>query len=54
VRKGNGELLLRLNDVISRRVEAGFFHQAYEAALRPVYGNTVDPETVVIEHGRAE
>jgi polar amino acid transport system substrate-binding protein len=51
VRKGNGELQIWLNDVISRRVEAGFFHKAYEATLRPVYGNA-DPEAVVIERGR--
>jgi polar amino acid transport system substrate-binding protein len=51
VRKGNGELQLWLNDVINHRVEADFFHKAYEATLRPVYGNTVDPDTVVIERG---
>ncbi|MFP3090271.1 transporter substrate-binding domain-containing protein [Treponema sp. TIM-1] len=54
VRKGNGELQLWLNDVINRRVEADFFHTAYETTLRPVYGNAVDPETVVIERGRTE
>jgi ABC-type amino acid transport substrate-binding protein len=52
VRKGNGELRLWLNDVISRRIEDDFFHKAYEATLRPVYGNAVDPETVVIERGK--
>lgn len=54
VRKGNGELLLWLNDVISRRVEDNFFHKAYEVTLRPVYGNTVDPETLVVERGRVD
>jgi polar amino acid transport system substrate-binding protein len=54
VRKGNGELQLWLNDVISRRLEDDFFHKDYETTLRPVYGNTIDPETVVIERGRAE
>jgi ABC-type amino acid transport substrate-binding protein len=54
VRKGNGELLLWLNDVIGRRIEDGFFHNDYEATLRPVYGNAVDPESIVIEQGRIE
>ncbi|MDR0637916.1 MAG: transporter substrate-binding domain-containing protein [Spirochaetaceae bacterium] len=54
VRKGNSELQMWLNDVISRRIEAGFFHKDYEATLRPVYGNTVDPATVVIEGGKIE
>lgn len=54
VRKGNGELRLWLNDVITRRIEDDFFHQTYEETLRPVYGNTVEPETVVIERGGRE
>jgi polar amino acid transport system substrate-binding protein len=54
VRKGNGELALWLNDVISRRVEADFFHKAFEATLRPVYGNAAGPETVVIERGNVD
>ncbi|MDR2447535.1 MAG: transporter substrate-binding domain-containing protein [Treponema sp.] len=54
VRKGNDELQLWLNDVIARRIEAGFFHKAYESTLRPFYGTTVDPETVVIERGKIE
>jgi polar amino acid transport system substrate-binding protein len=52
VRKGNGELRLWLNDVISRRIEDDFFHKDYEVTLRPFYGNTIDPETVVIERGK--
>jgi polar amino acid transport system substrate-binding protein len=51
VRKGNDGLILWLNDVISRRVEADFFHKAYEATLRPVYGAGGNPETTVIERG---
>jgi polar amino acid transport system substrate-binding protein len=54
VRKGNGELQLWLNDVINRRIEADFFHKDYEATLRPVYGNTVEPDAIVIERGRTE
>jgi ABC-type amino acid transport substrate-binding protein len=51
VRKGNNELILWLNDVISRRVEADFFHKNYEATLRPVYGATANPDSIVIERG---
>jgi polar amino acid transport system substrate-binding protein len=54
VRKGNGELQRWLNDVISRRVEAGFFRKNFEATLRPVYGTTFDPEALVIERGGVE
>jgi polar amino acid transport system substrate-binding protein len=54
VRKGNGELQLWLNDVINRRIEADFFHKDYEATLRLVYGNTVEPDTIIIERGRRE
>ncbi|MDR0722253.1 MAG: transporter substrate-binding domain-containing protein [Treponema sp.] len=54
VRKGNAELQRWLNDVISRRIEGDFFHKDYEATLRPVYGNAVDPERVVIERGIIE
>ncbi|MDR2343072.1 MAG: transporter substrate-binding domain-containing protein [Spirochaetaceae bacterium] len=54
VRKGNSELLLWLNDVINRRIEADFFHKDYEATLRPVYGRTAGPEAVVIERGKVE
>jgi ABC-type amino acid transport substrate-binding protein len=51
VRKGNDGLILWLNDVISRRVEADFFRKDYEATLRPLYGNSIDPDTVVVERG---
>ena len=51
VRKGTDGLILWLNDVISRRIEADFFHKNYEATLRPVYGVTVNPDSIVIERG---
>jgi len=51
VRKGNDGLILWLNDVISRRVEADFFHKNYEATLRPVYGTAANPDSIVIERG---
>jgi len=51
VRKGNDGLIKWLNDVISRRVEADFFHKNYEATLRPVYGTAANPNSIVIERG---
>jgi polar amino acid transport system substrate-binding protein len=51
VRKGNAELLTWLNNEIKTVVEDNFFHQDYQVTLAPVYGNTVDPESVVVERG---
>jgi len=51
VRKGNNGLIMWLNDVIGRRVEADFFHKNYEATLRSVYGVSVNPDSIVIERG---
>ncbi len=52
VKKGNTELLDWLNDEIVALGQENFFHKNYETTLRPIYGNTVDPETVVIEGGQ--
>ncbi len=52
VKKGNTELLEWLNDEIVALGQENFFHKNYETTLRPIYGNTVDPETVVIEGGQ--
>lgn len=54
VNKGNTELLEWINQEIETLGKENFFHQAYEATLRPAYGDTVDPETVVIEGGVAD
>jgi polar amino acid transport system substrate-binding protein len=51
VKKGNKVLLDWLNNEIKTVVEDDFFHQGYQATLAPVYGNTVDPESVVVERG---
>ena len=51
VKKGNTELLEWLNDEIVKLGQENFFHNNYVATLQPIYGNTVDPETVVIEGG---
>ncbi|MDL2226258.1 cysteine ABC transporter substrate-binding protein [Deltaproteobacteria bacterium OttesenSCG-928-M10] len=51
VKKGNTELLDWLNAEIIALGKENFFHQNYDATLKPIYGDTVDPETVVIEGG---
>jgi polar amino acid transport system substrate-binding protein len=51
VRKGNKELLDWLNNEIKDGLGDNFFHQDYQATLLPVYGNSVDPESVVVERG---
>ena len=50
VRKGNKELLKWLNTEIDSLTKEGFFEKAYKATLAPVYGNKVDPKTVIIEN----
>jgi polar amino acid transport system substrate-binding protein len=51
VRKGNKELLDWLNNEITSGIGDNFFHDDYKATLLPFYGNAVDPESVVVEHG---
>ncbi len=51
VKKGNTELLDWINAEIIALSQENFFHKDYEATLRPVYGDSIDPETVVIEGG---
>ena len=51
VKKGNTELLNWINEEIETLGRENFFHQNYEATLRPAYGDSIDPETVVVEGG---
>ena len=51
VRKGNKALLDWLNEEIGTRLGDNFFHDDYNATLLPVYGGSVDPESVVVERG---
>jgi polar amino acid transport system substrate-binding protein len=52
VKKGNKELLDYINNLITNVLEDDFFHKDYAATLLPVFGANVDPESVVIEHGK--
>ncbi|MDR1051766.1 MAG: cysteine ABC transporter substrate-binding protein [Deltaproteobacteria bacterium] len=48
VKKGNAELLGWLNEEIDKLTEESFFKADYEATLLPVYGESVDPLSVII------
>jgi len=51
VQKGNIELLEWINELIDKLADEDFFHTNYETNLLPVYGDTVDPDNIVIEGG---
>jgi polar amino acid transport system substrate-binding protein len=48
VKKGNTELLNWLNDEITKLTKEDFFRKDYEVTLLPVYGESVDPNTVIV------
>ncbi len=54
VSKGNTELLNWINEELTVLGKQNFIHEAYDATLLPAYGDTVDPESVVIEGGIIE
>lgn len=54
VRKGNTELLNWLNEEIEGLAEEAFFHKDFEETLAPVYGSSVDAESLVVEGGKME
>ena len=49
VKKGNTELLDWINEELYKLGTEQFMHKAYEQTLRPAYGDTINPEDVVIE-----
>jgi polar amino acid transport system substrate-binding protein len=51
VKKDNPELLQWLNDEIAKLDAEKFFYKAFDATLKPVYGDSVEPDTVVIKDG---
>lgn len=51
VKKGNTELLSWINEELTTLGKENFIHEAYEATLRPSYGDAIDPENIVIEGG---
>ncbi|MDR0949413.1 MAG: cysteine ABC transporter substrate-binding protein [Lachnospiraceae bacterium] len=51
VQKGNTSLLEWLNDEIVQLGNEDFFHADFEETLKPVYGDQVDPNNLVVEGG---
>lgn len=51
VQKGNTELLEWINSEIKALAEEQFFHKNFEESLKPVYGDNIDPENLVVEGG---
>ncbi|MDY6143418.1 MAG: transporter substrate-binding domain-containing protein [Arcanobacterium sp.] len=51
VAKGNDELRQWLNDELDSLAPEQFFHKAFDETLRPVYGDAVSPDALVIEGG---
>lgn len=51
VQKGNTELLNWLNEEIEKLGDENFFHKDYEETLKPVYGDEVNPDDIVVEKG---
>lgn len=52
VQKGNKELLDYINKEIKELAKENFFHKDYEETLAPVYGDSVNPDDLVIEGGK--
>ena len=49
VQKGNTDLLDWINNEIKELGKENFFHEAYKATLEPIYGDSADPDSIVVE-----
>ncbi len=54
VQKGNKELLDFINSEIVKLGKENFFHKDYEETLKPVYGDDVNPDDIVVEGGEVD
>ena len=54
VQKGNTTLLEWINREIETLGDENFFHADYEATLADVYGDTANPDNLVVEGGKVE
>ena len=52
VKKRNKALLEWLNNEIIELGKENFFHENYDATLKPIYGDSVDPESLVVAGGK--
>ena len=54
VQKGNETVLAYINEEIVKLADEQFFHADYEATLKDVYGDAVNPDALVVEGGVVE
>ena len=54
VQKGNETVLAYINEEIVKLADEQFFHADYEATLKDVYGDAVNPDNLVVEGGVIE
>lgn len=54
VQKGNTDLLNWINNEIKELRKENFFHEAYKATLEPIYGDSADPDSIVVEGGEVK
>lgn len=54
VQKGNTELATWLNDEQVTLAEEDFFHADFEETLKPVYGDVISPDELVVEGGKVD
>ena len=54
VQKGNETVLAFINDEIVKLAEENFFHADFDATLKDVYGEAVNPDNLVFEGGVVE
>lgn len=52
VKKGNKELLDWINNELETLGKENYVHKAYEETLKPAYGDTINPEDIVVEGGK--
>ena len=54
VQKGKTDLLNWINNEIKELGKENFFHEAYKATLEPIYGDSADPDSIVVEGGEVK
>lgn len=54
VQKGNTDLLDWINNEIKELGKENFFHEDYKATLEPIYGDSADPDSIVVEGGEVK
>ena len=52
VKKGNTVLLNWINETLEKLGKENFIHKAYDETLKPIYGDSVNVESIVIEGGK--